>query len=136
MIPFPPYTRPEPTVLDVIANVLLVGAGLGSLLFVLAYAIVFRWYETAAGRAVLGFVASLVLVLLLNVIARASGGDYPGRDVLRVFAYGAVFVGSWGLVVELVRSWRRGGPALDLRERESMKRTPTDPVPIPIDLDD
>lgn len=126
---FPPYTRPAATLLDMIADLLLLGAGLGVLVFAVGYAVLFRWWETASGRTILAFVGTLGLILLLNITIRAAGGDFPGRDYARVAVDTVVFVAAWGLVVLLARSWLRGAPALHLRERESVKRTPTQEGP-------
>lgn len=125
---FPPYTMPAATALDTIADFLLIGAGAGVLAFTLLYLVFFNWRETSSGKAILYFTCSLGLLLLLVFIGKVTGGDYPGRELLRVFVYGLNLVAAWSLVVTLVRSWSRGEKPLDLVERESMRRQtgPTD----------
>jgi len=127
---FPPYARPDLTWLDVVADLALLGGALGIVVFWLAYALLFRWRSTAAGQAIFAFTGSLLLVLVLVLVGRVTGGDYPGRDLVRVVAYGSCFITSWGLVAVLARGWLRGNRPLDLHERESAKRT-TGPNPLP-----
>lgn len=115
--PFPDYSRPAATVLDLVADFVLLGAGLGAVVFVLMYAAIFNWRITAAGRAIFYFAASLVGVLALVSVSKLTGGDYPFRDLLRIIVYGFAFVSTWRLVAVLVVSWHRGAPTLDLRER-------------------
>lgn len=125
---FPPYTRPDPTMLDAIADLLLVGSGFGILTFALLYLIFFNWRETPSGKAILYFALSLGLLILLVLAGRFTGGDYPGRDLLRVFVYALIFASTWGLVATLVRAWRRGEKPLELVERENMRRPVTGPT--------
>lgn len=116
--PFPDYMRPDATWADVLADFVLMGCGLGALVFVILYGIFLNWRETPAGKALFYFMASLAAVLVLVILSRLTGGDYPGRDLVRLGVYSAGFVTSWRLVVELIRSWREGADGLNINRRE------------------
>lgn len=124
---FPPYDRPDLTIVDMIADLVLLGAWLGIIIFVLAYATLFSWRKTAAGKAIMYFTCSLLAVLAVVLAARISGGDYFGRDWIRLGAYSLTCASAWGLVITLARAWRRGEKPLELRERERMRRGGTGP---------
>lgn len=114
---FPPYTRPDPTMLDMLADLLLLGAGVGVALFTIIYATVFRWHKTPTGIAILSFTLGLTLVLCLVLVNRLLGGDYEGRDIVRVIVYGTNFIAAWGMVLLLLRGRHKGEPPLGLVER-------------------
>lgn len=116
--PFPDYNRPDPTMLDVIADFGLLAGGIGAVVFVLLYGIFLNWRKTAAGRAIFYFMVSVVSVMGLNILARVTGGDYPFRDILRLVVYLGVCGTAWRLVVTLIRAWLGGERALNLRARE------------------
>lgn len=123
--PFPDYNRPDPTMLDVLADFGLLAGGVGCIVFVLLYGFFLNWRKTAAGRAIFYFMLSVVSVVGLNILARITGGDYPFRDWLRLTVYLGVCVTSWRLVATLVRAWLGGERALNLpaRERGRKRRT-------------
>lgn len=126
--PFPDYNRPAMTLVDLVADWVLLAGGLGALVFVCLYGFFLNWRETPAGRAILAFVVSLIGVLALVVTAKLTGGDYPLRDVLRLVIYGGVFVTSWRLVVVLVQAWRADAMTVYIPERDR-KRDRTGPNP-------
>lgn len=119
---FPPYAPPDRTALDFLADLLLIGAGLGVFTFTLCYMVLFKWHKTPAGIAVLGFTMALSLVLGLMLASKFTGGEYVGRDAWRVVVYGSNLVAAWGMVTLLFYSRRRGEKPLHLVERESTKR--------------
>lgn len=123
IIPLPPYSRPELTALDYLADAAMLGAGIGIILFWVAYALLFRWHATPAGIAVFTFTGALAAVFILIIASRFSGGDYEGRDLLRFVVYVANLVAAWGMFAVLVWGWLRGNKPLELHERESVKRT-------------
>ena len=122
----------NPTTLDTIANVMLLVGGIGTAIFAVGYFVLFRWYETAAGRQLLGFAASLVLVLVLSIVSWLGDGDYPGRDELRLAASTLVAIAAWGFVVMLARAWIRNGPE---RPGDIVRRTPTEETRIMADTE-
>lgn len=106
------------TPIDRVADFILLFALFAVLAFTLLYGVFFHWTATQGGRAVMGFVSSIDFVLLLIVLSKFNGGDYPGRDIVRLGVYLYILSTSVGLVVTLVRNWLRGSKPLDLRERD------------------
>lgn len=125
--PLPPYMWPDFTTLDHLADIAMLGAGVGIVLFWLAYALLFRWYAAPAGIAVFTFTGALAGVFFLIIASRLNGGDYDGRSLLRFLVYTANCLAAWGMLAVLARGWLRGNHPLELHERESVKRT-TGPV--------
>lgn len=128
--PFPDYMRPEMTWADVLADFVLMGTTLGAVVFVVLYVGFLNWRETPAGRTLLYFMASLSAVLVLICLSRFTGGDYHGRDLLRLGVYTAGLVTSWRLVVELIRSWREDTAGLTIPSR-GRTRTGSNPTQKP-----
>lgn len=125
---FPPINPPDPTWIDGLGNILLLGAAAAVTLFGYFYAFYFDWRQTPAGRAVLYFVSGLVALLLHYVVSRFMGGDYLFRDVVRATVYGYLMVVSLRLLFTLWRIWRAGNhpttaeDILKARERAATKR--------------
>jgi len=105
---FPTYAPAPPTQLDHLADYLLLGAGLTILLFTILYGIFSRWTLTPGGKSVMVFVISLDALLALIIVGKFYGGDYPFRDVIRLFVYGYVLVASLGLLINLIVTWYHG----------------------------
>ena len=101
-------------------TVLLFGAAIGTFVFGVSYAFFFRWWKTPAGRALLAFVTSLILVTVLNMVGLLLGPEYAGREVVRIGIYSMVFASSWWMVFVLWHSSRKnaGTPKLDIEPRE------------------
>jgi hypothetical protein len=115
--PFPPHVTPPETSLDTFADwSLVVGCGL-IVLFTLLYGVGFRWWRTRAGRAVLGVFISVSLLLLSIVIAKTVGGDYPGRDVLRLVVFICLPASMLYMVYGLVRNFIEGPTDLTIERR-------------------
>ena len=106
--------------LMIAGTVLLFGAAVGTLVFGVSYAFWFRWWKTPAGRALLAFVTSLILVFLLNMLGMFLGPEYEGRELVRIGFYSTVFASSWWMVFVLWHSSRKnaGTPSLDIEPRE------------------
>jgi hypothetical protein len=94
-------------VLEVIADIEILIAGVGAIVFAVSYGVFFAWRSTPAGKSLMYFVVSLVALFCLNAAGRWLGPDYWARDYVRVAVYTALLVTMWRLVVVLWRSWRR-----------------------------
>jgi hypothetical protein len=105
------------TLLELGDLILLVASVVG-IVFAVSYGLFFKWWKTAAGRAVFAFVVSLDLTFLLNMSGRWLGVDYPGRDIVRIAVYTFVLGSVSYLLYVLWRSWFRGRAVLDLETRE------------------
>lgn len=93
--------------LELIADIeILIGAG-GAIVFAISYGLFFAWRKTPAGRSLMYFVLSLIALFCLNAIGRWTGGDYWGRDVIRIVVYSTLVFTMWRLVFVLWSSWRR-----------------------------
>lgn len=103
-------------------DALLLLAAIGAFVFAVSYASFFDWRKTSAGRALLYFVISLVVVFANNAAARLIGPDYPMREWVRLAVYSAVAVTIWHLVRVLWSNWRTDRPPLDIPTRENRKK--------------
>lgn len=128
LLPMSEYTRPPRTVVDTISDAILMFGATGVAVFFLVYVTLFRWWKTESGKAVLYFTGSLFLVLALVAAARLTGGDYFGREWMRLAVYSACAAASWGLVITQARAWFRGDKPLDLHERETARRRAGSPT--------
>lgn len=109
---FPPLHNPPATFLDNIANVELLVASIFLLVFTVIYFVRFRWYDTPAGKSVLSFLGSLCALMILNTVGRLTGGDYPGRDILRVIVYATVPIAIGYMLWTLASYYRRASVLL------------------------
>lgn len=103
--------------LDLIADVLIIVAGCGAIVFVASYAGFFAWRKTPAGRALMYFAVSLVSLFILNGVGRWTGNDYYFREPIRVTVYLFLTFTVWRLVYVLWHSWRDGNPRLNIHPR-------------------
>lgn len=94
------------SILTEIANWFATGSIVALLTFIISYASFFRWYATGAGRSIMGFAASMGLVMLLSFLQRWLG-DFEGREILRLVVMSVSFITPVFLNIELVRSWRK-----------------------------
>jgi hypothetical protein len=120
--PFPPMTTPPATVLDHIADTELVIGAILILAFTVLYGVVFKWYLRRAGRAVLGVFLAISLMLVFIVLTKMAGGDFAGRDLLRVAVYFSLPVTVAYMIYGLVRSFVEGGQATITIESRKTKR--------------
>lgn len=93
--------------LEVIADIEILIAGLGAIVFAVSYGAFFAWRSTAAGKSLMYFVLCLVALFCLNAAGRWLGPDYLARDVIRIVVYTGLVITMWRLVVVLWASWRR-----------------------------
>lgn len=109
-----------------LGDLIMLAAATGAVVFAISYASFFAWRKTQAGRALLYFVVALVAVFLNNTAARTLGGDYPGREWIRLAVYCCVAVAVWRLVVVLWHNWRADKPPIDIeaRSRTETKENP------------
>lgn len=105
-----------------IGDALLVIAAVGAAVFAVSYASFFDWRKTPAGRALLYFVVSLVVVFVNNAAARLIGPEYPFREWVRLAVYSAVTITIWHLVRVLWSNWRTDRPPLDIPARDHRKK--------------
>lgn len=93
---------------DLIGDIEIFIAGAGAITFAISYASFFRWRKTAAGRALMYFVLSLVALFMLNAAGRWLGPEYLFRPYVRGVVYTALVVTVWHLVWVLWKNWRAG----------------------------
>lgn len=87
-----------------LASTILVAAALaGDLLFVAAYVITAPWWRSEWGRHMTAFGVSLGAILALSLAYRLFG-DYPGRQVLLLVAFGALTLLLWQRAVIVIRA--------------------------------
>jgi hypothetical protein len=80
--------------------------------FLILYAVVSR-PKTAIGRSLL-LSKAVIVALAWNAVLSLALGDYPGRDLVRVFAVGgAIVAGWWQLTLLLIEQRRDRGCAED-----------------------
>jgi|GEM_PF-3058337 len=111
--------------LDLVPNLLAAGTFLGAIAFVAIYATFANWRLTGPGRALMYWVGSFALLVLMNTIHLATG-RYPGIEFVRIFIYGLLFFTIWQLVWTLIRTLRAGKPItiqtfIDRRTKEKQK---------------
>lgn len=95
---------PTPTLIDIIGNYILLGAGVAAVLFLLAYGLGSNWRSTPGGRSIFYFVTGLAAVFVYSIVGRFIGGDYLFRDVLRALVYSYVLIMTTRLLVNLLRT--------------------------------
>ena len=95
--------------LNAIPNFIAAGVFIGALVFVIIYGTQSRWRTFAPGRALMYWVASFALLVLMNTIHLATG-PYPGIEFVRIFVYGTLFLSVWRLVFALLHILRDGEP--------------------------
>lgn len=105
-----------------IGDTLLIAAAFGATVFAVSYASFFDWRKTPAGRALLYFVVSLIVVFLNNTAARLIGADYPFREWVRLAVYASVAATVWHLVRVLWANWRTDRPPLEIPTREPNRK--------------
>lgn len=105
---FPPLNPPPPTILDIIGNYILLGAGIAAVAFLITYGLLSNWRKTSGGQSIFFFVSGLAAVFVYSIASRFIGGDYLFRDLLRASVYGYVFVVSVRLFADLVRTQLMG----------------------------
>lgn len=110
---------------DVIADVGIIVASVGALVFVVSYASFFAWRRTTAGRAVMYVFLALLSVALLAFLGRWVGPDYWGRELARPLVWWAVALAVARLVWVLWSNWRASTPPLDIPVRKDTTTIPT-----------
>lgn len=99
--------------LEIIPNILLVIGAIGAVVFAISYAAFFNWRKTSAGRALMKFVIGLITVFVINSIGtfygvQYTGGEYPGRWLLRTLGYGYLVYTMIDLIRVLWTNWHSG----------------------------
>lgn len=105
-----------------LGDLIMIAAAIGAVVFAVSYSFFFNWRKTAAGRALMYFVWSLIVVFTNNTIARFAGTDYPFREWVRITVYICVAVTIWRLVWVLWRNWRSGEIPLELESKPRKER--------------
>lgn len=72
-----------------IINVLCYLAGTCWLVFVIAYHLRARWWESPTGRNVMGTAVGIAMILAVTVVARIAP-DWSGRPVLQTVTFAAL----------------------------------------------
>ncbi len=120
---------------EVTTDVLVVGAWLAALVFVVRY-LRTRWFRTPMGVHAMGFMAAVLVILSLAssyVIWPDWGGD-GGRQIVRMISYGLINAILWWRVAILFRGQRgaSAGRRLDERDRSPHRDdSGTEPTPDP-----
>lgn len=80
------------TVIEVMVCVMIVGAWILSLTFVLGYGLAAPWYRSEAGRQI--FFSGMVFLEICSLVAYTElwGTDFYGRPYIRLFVWAQVFV--------------------------------------------
>lgn len=73
--------------------------------FVVLYLTRSPWFRTALGRSLL-LSKAVIAALAWNAIFALAFGDYPGREVLRVFIVGGALIAGWSQLYLLIREQR------------------------------
>ena len=95
--------------LNAIPNLIAAGVFVGAITFVIIYGTQSRWRTFAPGRALMYWVASFSLLVLMNTIHLATG-PYPGIEFVRIFVYGTLLLSVWRLVFALLHILKNGEP--------------------------
>lgn len=109
--------------LDLIADVGVIVALIGAIVFTVSYAVFFNWRKTPAGRALMYVFLSLSAVAALVFLAIWVSPTYWGRDVIRVVTWWSVAIAMIRLVWVLWSNWRTHRPPLDLESRPRKRST-------------
>lgn len=122
MTPFPPYVPPTHDIFDLLADLVLLGAGFACLVFVVSYAVFFNWRKTRAGAAIFYLLSSLVVVLFHVILTRATGGvDFPGRSIIHFVVYLLPFLAGIRIVYVLWWNYFHHSKLLDLQRRPTTR---------------
>lgn len=95
--------------LNAVPNIIAAGVFVGALTFVIIYGTQSKWRTFAPGRALMYWVASFALLVLMNTVHLAVG-KYPGIEFVRIAVYGSLFLSVWRLVFALLHILRDGEP--------------------------
>lgn len=90
-------------------NAAIIATALGALVFVCSYAWRTRgaWRDSVVGMNVMAFMASVLVVSALAVVAIVFGTDWPGRELVRGAAWSLIGACIWWRVVILYRVQNR-----------------------------
>lgn len=98
--------------IQLIGTVILAAGVVGSLAFIGAYSYYTDWWRSEIGWHLVTFVACL-LVLEVNAVAVRLFGDYPGRGLVNLAAFGGMVAATWWRAALVIRSNRRRRGARD-----------------------
>ena len=90
--------------LELVADVTSLVVAVLTILFTLSYWLFFNWKKTAPGRALLQAFTSFSVIILLVFLGIWVPG-YPGRDIIRLFAWTFVMVSMIRLLWNLYKHW-------------------------------
>lgn len=82
-------------------------SSVGSIIFLILYSVIARWWRTFTGRFIFTFMAVISALILLAAI-RLWFGPYPGVTFIRPIALIALAAIIWALVIMLVARQVRG----------------------------
>jgi hypothetical protein len=118
---FPERSVPVETTIDIVGNYFLVAGAILILLFTALYGLGFKWWTTRAGRGVLGVFCAVTLLMVHLTLVRFGGGDYPGRDIVRLAAYTFLPVTTFYLVYGLIMNFFNGPSSITLEATDRLK---------------
>lgn len=102
--------HPPATMYDHFADILTTISLVMIVLFTITYAVFFKFWKRPAGLAIESVFLSLSLFIGYAYTTRIStGGDYPGRDLLRLLVWVLVPASLTFLFVVLVIAWFKSG---------------------------
>lgn len=88
-------------VLLTLGDVLLLTSVPALVLFVCMYFFRSRWRTLHVGRSLMYFALSLLLLVVVVSLGLWLGPNYPGREYIRLGAYGVVSITTWRLYFTL-----------------------------------
>lgn len=92
--------------LDTLAIVLVIAASIPAILLPIVYFFGSPWKTTLVGKMMMNKMAAIGVVFALILVGVVTGGDYPGRDWIRVVAYAYLAIALWAQLVLLLRIQR------------------------------
>jgi NADH:ubiquinone oxidoreductase subunit K len=92
------------TAVELVTAVLIYVSWGASLLFLVTYLVVARWYRSVVGRHLVALGVTLLLIATLAALSQILGQDYAARPVFRLLVWACTALVTVGLCVALYRA--------------------------------